>query len=181
VEILEEHIPPLAEAGPLVLLVDEVEALAASRSMTSLEANPVDIHRATNAVLSGLDRLASGSPKLLTVATTNFQKGVDAAFLSRADLLLQFPMPSPEVVCRILRDSLSALAAEYHELSKVATSADIERVAELLKGMDGRQVRKFIVDVLAHDLELALSPGLLTTQRLLSAARTVAKTVKEED
>jgi SpoVK/Ycf46/Vps4 family AAA+-type ATPase len=51
--ILETHLPALVEDGPVVLLLDEVEALVASRSTTSLETNPVDVHRATNAVLSG--------------------------------------------------------------------------------------------------------------------------------
>src|SRR3954471_13391430 len=49
VKILEEDVPALADEGPLVLLLDEVEALAAARSTTSLETNPVDVHRATNA------------------------------------------------------------------------------------------------------------------------------------
>ena len=37
-----------ASAGPCIVLLDEVETLAAARSKMSLEANPVDVHRATD-------------------------------------------------------------------------------------------------------------------------------------
>jgi len=41
-----------ASTGPLVVVLDEVETLAADRQRLSLEANPVDVHRATDAVAS---------------------------------------------------------------------------------------------------------------------------------
>jgi hypothetical protein len=37
-------------ARPLIVLLDEVETLAADRDKPSLEANPIDVHRATHAV-----------------------------------------------------------------------------------------------------------------------------------
>lgn len=52
--VIAEH----AAAGPCIVLLDEVETLAADRRQMSLEANPVDVHRATDAVLAQLDRLA---------------------------------------------------------------------------------------------------------------------------
>ncbi len=68
------------------MLLDEVETLAADRSKMSLEANPIDIHRATDAVLVQLDALAERYPDLLFLATSNFPQAVDAAFMSRCDL-----------------------------------------------------------------------------------------------
>jgi len=44
-----------ASTGPCIVLLDEVETLAADRRKLSLEANPVDVHRATDAVLAQLD------------------------------------------------------------------------------------------------------------------------------
>lgn len=82
--VIAEH----AEYGPLVVLLDEVETLAADRSKMSLEANPVDVHRATDAVLAQLDQLASKYPNLLFVATSNFPKAIDGAFLSRVDQIV---------------------------------------------------------------------------------------------
>ena len=69
-------------------MLDEVETLAADRSKMSMEANPVDIHRATDAVLVQLDMLAEQNPQLLFVATSNFPQAVDSAFTSRCDLVL---------------------------------------------------------------------------------------------
>ncbi len=60
---------------PMVVLLDEVEALAVSRSRASLETNPVDVHRATDAVLSGVDRVARAWPNVTFVATTNYAAG----------------------------------------------------------------------------------------------------------
>src|SRR5205823_3957394 len=39
-----------AAITPCIVLLDEVETLAAARSRMSMEANPVDVHRATDAV-----------------------------------------------------------------------------------------------------------------------------------
>ena len=47
--LLSEVIAEKAALGPLIVLLDEVETLAADRMKLSLEANPVDVHRATDA------------------------------------------------------------------------------------------------------------------------------------
>ena len=47
-----------AASGPCMVLLDEVETLAPDRKRMSFEANPVDVHRATDAALAGLDLLA---------------------------------------------------------------------------------------------------------------------------
>src|ERR1022692_2955473 len=47
-----------AAVGPLIVLFDEVETVFTDRRALSLEANPVDVHRAVDAALVGLDRLA---------------------------------------------------------------------------------------------------------------------------
>jgi SpoVK/Ycf46/Vps4 family AAA+-type ATPase len=52
-ELLADHIPGLADDGlPTVVLLDEVESMAVARSAASLQANPADVHRATDAVLT---------------------------------------------------------------------------------------------------------------------------------
>ena len=71
-----------------MIVVDEVEVLATARAKLSLDANPVDVHRAVDAALVGIDRLARDHPKALIVATTNFEAAIDDAFISRADLVI---------------------------------------------------------------------------------------------
>ena len=71
-ELLGQTVSELASQYPLIVLLDEVETLAADRSRMSLEANPVDVHRATDAVLAQLDHLAARHDNLLFLATSNF-------------------------------------------------------------------------------------------------------------
>jgi pachytene checkpoint protein 2 len=54
VKLLEQTIPELAIGGATVVLIDEIETLGVDRQKLSLEANPIDVHRATDAVLTGL-------------------------------------------------------------------------------------------------------------------------------
>ncbi|MBX9716891.1 MAG: AAA family ATPase, partial [Burkholderiaceae bacterium] len=75
-ELFSQSIAEQAASGPTIVLLDEVETLAADRARMSLEANPIDIHRATDAVLVQLDALASSHPQLLFVATSNFPQAI---------------------------------------------------------------------------------------------------------
>jgi SpoVK/Ycf46/Vps4 family AAA+-type ATPase len=85
-ELLAGHVPALAGDGrPTVVVLDEVESMAVARSEASLAANPADVHRATDAVLTALDDNARYHPHLFFVATSNFTAALDGAFLSRSD------------------------------------------------------------------------------------------------
>ena len=57
-KLFQQTIPENAASGPCMVLLDEVETLAPDRKRMSFEANPVDVHRATDAALAGLDLLA---------------------------------------------------------------------------------------------------------------------------
>ena len=56
--VLKEY----AASSPLIVLFDEVETVFTDRQALSLEANPVDVHRAVDAALVGLDNLARRHP-----------------------------------------------------------------------------------------------------------------------
>src|SRR6266545_4790348 len=72
-KLLTEHIPDLVEKNEVtVVLIDEVESMAVARSAASLAANPVDVHRATDAVLTALDSIARLHLNILFVVTSNF-------------------------------------------------------------------------------------------------------------
>src|SRR5665213_3272944 len=47
VQLFEEELPQLAEAGPIVVVLDEIEVLAVSRSQASMDINPADVFRGT--------------------------------------------------------------------------------------------------------------------------------------
>src|SRR3989441_2547882 len=56
--LMQDTIPEVAARRPhTVILIDEVEAFAVRRTAASFETNPVDVHRATDAILLGIDEL----------------------------------------------------------------------------------------------------------------------------
>ena len=170
-ELFSQSIAEQAANGPTIVLLDEVETLAADRTRMSLEANPVDIHRATDAVLVQLDALAQSHPQLLFLATSNFPQAIDGAFTSRCDLVIEIPPPGPEATRQILRQCLSAVGETFPSIGRLAESSDLAGLAQSAAGLDGRTLRKLVVNALAMRKETAMDPNKLTIADLLAAAK----------
>lgn len=167
-----DTLPEIAARRPhTIVLIDEVEALAVRRSSASFETNPVDVHRATDAVLAGLDQLRAQCPHLVMVVTTNFVDAVDEAVLSRADLVLTTTLPDEVTIEQIVASSLVELAGQWSELAGLAGDTALHaELAKLLVGLDGRRVRKAVLGALSIRPEVALDPTLLTVEDLRNAA-----------
>jgi AAA+ superfamily predicted ATPase len=164
--LFERTLPDIAQRGyPVVVLLDEVESMAVSRAGASLETNPVDVHRATDAVLAGMDHAARAHPNLTFVATTNHAQGVDSAFLSRADLIENIDYPGREAVTGILADALAEIGAAEPDGPALGDLA----AACVAARLDGRQVRKLILRAVCTRRELALAPERLQVDDLLRA------------
>lgn len=174
---LEDVITEHAKQGPLIVLLDEVETLVSDRSKMSMEANPVDVHRATDAMLAGLDNLAARFPQLLFIATSNFEGALDPAFISRADLVLRIDKPTREACEEILKDTLTAFSEKWKEIKKLMTDPKFQKVVDEAEGLDGRQIRKAVIGALTLSIDTVLNPGLLTNQMLLKSLKQ-AKTIK---
>jgi SpoVK/Ycf46/Vps4 family AAA+-type ATPase len=164
--LLGDTIAEYATGGPLVVLLDEVETLAADRYQVSLEANPLDVLRATDAVLAGLDELAERFPNLLVIATSNFVDAIDAALLSRADLVERIATPDRSGVDRIVRDTLAELARSWPNVGNVTEAPGFAAVIDRAVGLDGRQLRKVVLAACAADPKTALDPGQLRLEAL---------------
>lgn len=175
-ELLNEHIPLLADDRmPTVLVLDEVESMTVARSAASLSANPADVHRATDAVLAALDRIAVEHPHIITIATSNFTDALDEAFQSRADTAIHVPLPDVAAIRAILARTLTGFAQAYQPLAALAGAPELCGIAEYLLGADGRQVRKFVTETLARRVETVMDPGALTLADLTAAARSVRR------
>jgi AAA+ superfamily predicted ATPase len=171
-ELLTEHIPLLADDRmPTVVVLDEVESMTVARSAASLSANPADVHRATDAVLAALDRVAAEHSHIVTIATSNFTEALDEAFQSRADVAIEVPLPSVPAIAEILKRTLRGFAAAYPPLDAVADAPEIAAVADCLLGRDGRQVRKFVTETMTGAVATVMDPGTLTAEDLLRAAK----------
>ena len=171
--LLTETVPEIAARRPFtIVLIDEVESFAVRRSVASFEANPVDVHRATDAVLLGIDEIAKNLPSVLFVTTTNFIEAVDEAFLSRADLVMRFALPDRETIGRILASALAELAVQWPALLPLAQdTARVSELAALCEGWDGRRIRKLMLAALAQRIDVARDPAKLSWDDLFAAAR----------
>ncbi len=171
--LLQDTIPEIAARRPhTVVLIDEVESFAVRRTSASFETNPVDVHRATDAVMLGIDEIAAKLPAVLFVTTTNFIDAIDNAFLSRADLVMHFALPNAETIANILQHSLAEVAVQWPALQPLSSNKKkIEEIASRCEGWNGRQVRKLVLAALAQRLEVSKDPALLTFDDLREAAR----------
>ena len=176
-KLFEQTIPELAMGGAAIVLLDEVETLAVSRHKLSFDANPADVHRATDAVLSGMDRLTREHRNVLLIATTNFAKALDVAFLSRADHVEEFGLPNEEARREIIHETLAAIGGVWKHVK--ALEADADRLAKVADGLDGRRIRKEIFVAIGSDVETAKDPNKLTRAKIEAAFRQSLKTQKE--
>lgn len=173
-DLFSQTIAEAAMIGPTIVLLDEVETLAADRSKLSLEANPIDVHRATDAVLVQLDALAEQHDNLLFIATSNFPKAVDGAFMSRCDLIVDVPLPDKEACAEILKKCLIGLGRVYPALGQLASSRQLGACADSCAGLDGRAIRKAVANALASSPQTAMNPETMTITDLMDAVRAAA-------
>jgi SpoVK/Ycf46/Vps4 family AAA+-type ATPase len=176
--LLRDVVPELAASRPhVVVLIDEVESFAVRRNLASFETNPVDVQRATDAVLAGLDHLAAAVPGAVVVTTTNFVSAVDEAFLSRADLVVELGLPDAAARARIVASALADLAVLWPELKDLASDGALhDELAARTEGWDGRRLRKLPLAVIGADPALARDPSRLTPAGLLEAGIAAAPT-----
>jgi len=169
--LFSDTLPEIAARRPhTVVLVDEIEALAVRRSTASFETNPVDVHRATDALLSGLDLLRKTCPQVLVLGTTNFAAAVDEAFLDRADLVLRLGLPDEDTIATILRQTIAEAATVFPGLNGlVGDEALIAHLAAHCLGLDGRRVRKLLLSAMGSTPQLGLEPGAVTAAHLRAA------------
>jgi pachytene checkpoint protein 2 len=167
--LFAETVPEIADFGhPLVVLIDEVETVAVSRTRASFETNPVDVHRSTDAVLTGLDALAA-RPDVLVVTTTNHVGAVDEAFLSRVDLHERFALPPLEAVTAILRDTLEQIGVPVAFDDPLLLEVSRDCVGARL---DARRIRKLVLTaVISGSPEVALDPRRLSLAGLRGLVR----------
>ncbi|WP_171064630.1 ATP-binding protein [Actinomadura soli] len=164
--LLEEQ----AQQGPLVVLLDEVETLLTDRAALSMEANPIDVHRAVDAALVGLDRLAQRHPGVVVLATSNFPGAIDPALSSRADLIIRIPVPDPRGRRLILEHTIAAVAAAFPGAQPLLAAAVLDRAAQLAEGLDGRRLRKAVAVACANehcDPERVTPEDLYATLRIM--------------
>jgi pachytene checkpoint protein 2 len=178
-KLFQQTIPEFAGQGPTIVLLDEVEALAADRERMSLEANPIDVHRATDAALSGIDRLCRKHRNTLLLATTNFLKAVDRALVSRADWIEDIGLPNPEARQAIIVDALAALAQRWPKVADL--KSQMAAYVRASDGMDGRRLRKAIISAAASSVETAKDLNKLRPEHILQTLKLSASSAHAQE
>ena len=111
-------------------------------------------------MLAGLDLVARTCPNVTFIATTNHMAGVDAAFLSRADLIEEIGLPAAAAIAAILADTIR----ESRPARPTTAVLDAwPRNAPPI--LDARQVRKLVLRTVVSRRELALAPERLPGRR----------------
>ena len=164
-KLFHQVIPEHSTGGPCIVLLDEVETLAADRQRMSLEANPIDVHRATDAALAGLDYLARNHRATLLIATTNFPQAVDRAFISRADWIEDIGLPSPDARSAIILELLKQLASKWPRVSQL--EQHVSAFVTASDGLDGRQLRKALLAAGASTIAVAQDLNNLRREHVL--------------
>lgn len=171
-KLFQQTIPEFAALGPTVVLLDEVETLAADRQRMSLEANPIDAHRATDAALAGIDLLCRKQRNTLLIATTNFPKAVDRALLSRADWIEDIGPPNADARKEIILDTIGLLAKTWPKVADL--NSHLAAFVHASDGMDGRRLRKAITAAGAISIETAKDLNKLRPEHVLQTLKRAA-------
>ncbi len=172
VNLLERALPELAEKGhPVVVLIDEIDSIATDRDRASAGTDPVDVARATEAALQGLDHLAAAAPNMVIFATSNFPQAIDPAFLSRLDLTFELDLPDRTTTTAILRDALDEVGTDMDDDARV-------KAAAALAGMSGRDIRKLVFEaVISRESSVAVDAPIKEKELWTAIeARTTTKT-----
>ena len=121
-----------ARERPCVLLLDECDFIARSR-IASRDIG--EVSRIVNTLLQLMEEY--DAPGIL-VATTNIESSLDEALFRRFDDVFQVPLPGPEQIRELLRQTLSAV--------KVSPSVHWSDFVDRLKGSSAAQVVKIAQD-----------------------------------
>ena len=92
----------------VVILMDEVESLTASRKSVISGLEPSDALRVVNALLTQIDKYRS-KKNVLILATSNLVDAIDPAFLDRVDIKKFIGTPSIEGIYEILSSTILEL------------------------------------------------------------------------
>jgi len=108
-----DEVYKLAENGTALVfvLIDEIETIAGSREHAHASNEVGDAIRATNQLLTALDKLRS-FPNILVFCTSNLRSMIDKAFLSRVDIEQYICVPCVTAVYEILRTSMNDLVKQ---------------------------------------------------------------------
>ncbi|KAF1987676.1 AAA-domain-containing protein [Aulographum hederae CBS 113979] len=113
------------ETTLVCILIDEVESLTGMRERVASGNEVGDALRATNQVLTGLDRIKHRS-NVMVFCTSNLLSAIDSAFLDRVDIKQFIPNPCASAAYQILRTCFN----EFVRCGILVSSEDPQDIAD---------------------------------------------------
>lgn len=160
----------LAASQPMVLLLDEIDAMAKSRDDRQ---DVGELKRVVNSLLQAMDNFESSQS--IVIATSNHQYMIDEALWRRFDDLIEFRLPGPDERERFIDRFLNG----------IKFSGATSNIARELKGLSYAQIERILSEtiksaILQGDLKLA-SRDILEQYREFIRDFEAAKGVKGKE
>ncbi len=116
----------------ICVLIDEAEGIATTRTIVSQGGDCQDALRATNALLTSMDR-TKHLPNLVFLYTSNMLQILDAAFIDRCEALIPIEPPSIKAQYEILRTELqNMIDGKCIQSQEILCSFDIAEIKALI-------------------------------------------------
>ena len=97
--------------------------------------------------------------------------------MSRADHIEEIGLPNLPARREIIADTLKSIGTVWKKVSGL--EAEVDRLAKVSDGLDGRRIRKEIFSAIGSDIETAKDPNRLTVAQIEAAFRHSLKLQKE--
>ena len=121
--------------APTILFIDEIDALFPQRE-SNVSQYEIEL---INQLLQELDGFRGGATGVFVIGATNYVERVDNAVRSRLNKVVEIPLPAqPERI---------ALLRLFTQEMQVAPDVDWSRIARLLEGKSGRDIRQLVSEV----------------------------------
>jgi AAA family ATPase len=151
--------------APSILFIDELDAIALTRSFQSIRG---DVSEVVTALLGELDHTAEASG-VVVIGATNALPLIDPAIKNRFDTVFEFNLPSVEERLGILQ--------YYSKRLPLEIEIDLGEVAKMTEGLSGRDLRDRI---LKESLHIAITEESSTiTSEIVRGVLSKVKTKKE--
>jgi pachytene checkpoint protein 2 len=102
------------------------------------------------------------------VATSNFPQAIDPALASRADCVIDIPLPDRDARRQILEHTAAAVAEAFPGAKSLLERAALDEAADRSEGLDGRRLRKAIALACAERREAHGDPDDVQASDLLT-------------
>ena len=170
-----ETIYMAARNGNVILIIDELEAVAISRQRTLNANEPSDVITSVDILLNQID-LIQQAYSVLIICTSNLVGAIDSALLNRADLCVPFDLPNLENRIQILNHHLSLLGEHPHQL----TSDELAMLGKQTEGLSGRELAKLPLQARLEAADISRQVQLKDYLRVIQSLSKSASTIQPD-